>query len=740
MFFITIKKNYFYSVLLLVVIAVNIYLQTLPLTNVFGYEFAAINALLLSFLSGFLVITLLKKNLKEPNKSKKINLTGKLTLLLGIPFFISIINSVFKGFCSFTDGLLFYLVITLPSVIIGTAIGSVVFLLFRKLRYIFFIIIFFAILFIAVLEIYFNPQVYLFNPLFAYFPGTIYDEGITVNLKLLLYRISNVIFFLPLMFFAIRKSFSSAFKSKRFLVISITAIVLIFYFLISPMFGFTTTEARIQVFLTTRIESEHIIFYTDSRIEKDDLEQIVLNSEYYYSQLKKFFKDEPQSRINIYLFFDRTQKKELFGSANADVSKPWLNSVYISFDSWETTLKHELAHCFSAEFGSGVFKLAADFNPSLIEGIAEAADGFYDENDINYLASLAFKNDYRINLSSLFSYLSFFKSVSGLSYIYSGSFVDYLETEFGIEKVKQFYKSNDFINSFNNEMSFVIKKYESYLDTLNSFERKAKADFYFGYKPLISKVCPRFVSSRLEKAWKYYSIKSFEKAENLFHDILYKADNYNALIGLAEIYGDQDSLNKAINLLRKNLPVYAGTGNEYDLKFRLADLYVKVGDEEKASEIYHAISEVKPCRRFELLADTRISLLNNGLIRDYIYGSNYDKYNILKELSSVSYNYSAVPFMIELSKSLEESYKIFLLNFKITPEVKDELSCYAVYKLSEYMMKNSDFINARKFAGLSLRYKDNPNLYKLVNEHYLKTGWFVKNAERVLTKTKFGLN
>ena len=52
------------------------------------------------------------------------------------------------------------------------------------------------------------------------------------------------------------------------------------------------------------------------------------------------------------------------------------------------TLKHEIAHCFTASFGTGIFKLASGFNPALIEGVAEAADGFYDENSIHYLASL----------------------------------------------------------------------------------------------------------------------------------------------------------------------------------------------------------------------------------------------------------------------------------------------------------------------------------------------------------------
>jgi hypothetical protein len=736
----TFKKNYFYFILIAVIIAVNIYLQILPLTNVFGYEFATVNSMLLSFLSGLLIVYLLSKNQKESNKNKNIDIGRKLILMVCIPLFISIMNSVFKGFCSFTDGLLFYTVFTLPSVIIGTALGSVAFLSIKKFRYFIFIIIYIAILFIAVLEIYFNPQVYLYNPIFAYFPGTIYDEGLTVELKLTLYRIFNLLFFLPIMFFAIRKATSSSLKSNKSFFISFTVVVLIFYFFISPLFGFTTTELLLRNHLSSKVESEHSIIYADSRIEKDDLERVTLNSEYYYSQLRNFFNVKPRSKINIYLFFDKSQKKELFGSANADVSKPWLNSVYISFDSWESTLKHELAHCFSAEFGTGIFKLAAGFNPSLIEGIAESADGFYDENNINYLASLAYKNDYRIDLSSLFSSFSFFKSVSNLSYIYSGSFINYLNSKFGIEKVKQFYRSNDFKYSFNTDLITELKNYGLFLDTLNTYGSKAETDFYFGLKPLLSKVCPRYISSRLEEAWKFYSLKSYEKAENIFSNILFKANNYSALIGLTEIYENDDSWDQAIKLLEKNLTVYSGTSNEYDLKFRLADLYIKNGDLTKAEEISQTISEIKPSRRFELLANVRISLINNGTIKDYVLGSDYDKYEILKELNINSYDYSSFLFMIEMSKRLEESYKSFLMNFKNNLDVTDETSCYAVYKLSKYMLKNSDFNNARKLASLALRYMEDPNLFTLVSEHNNKSEWFVKNAYKVLSETKFEMN
>jgi tetratricopeptide (TPR) repeat protein len=226
-----------------------------------------------------------------------------------------------------------------------------------------------------------------------------------------------------------------------------------------------------------------------------------------------------------------------------------------------------------------------DLIQHLIEGVAEAADGFYAENSIHHLASLAYRNDYKVNLNTLFKSFSFFGSVSSLSYIYSGSFIEFLETEYGIEKVKEFYRTNDFHKSFEADLTDVVKNYEMFLDTSSAVVTKHQANYYFGRKSLISKVCPRYISSSLTKAWQYYSEKNYETAGEIFEDILSRAENYSAIVGLSKIYEDTDSLAKAIHLLYSSLEIFNGTSTEYDLRFRLAELYVKIQSLKKRKNI-----------------------------------------------------------------------------------------------------------------------------------------------------------
>ncbi len=121
-------KNYLLSYLS-VILLFNILLLSFPLLNVFGYEFSVFNSVLLTFVSGLYVISLAKND--ENNFAKflrKLKLPA--LLFLTVPFLVSVINSFFTGFCSFSDGLFFYIVITSPSVIIGFACGLVSFVFF----------------------------------------------------------------------------------------------------------------------------------------------------------------------------------------------------------------------------------------------------------------------------------------------------------------------------------------------------------------------------------------------------------------------------------------------------------------------------------------------------------------------------------------------------------------------------------------------------------------------------------
>jgi hypothetical protein len=717
---------------LLSLLLVNLVLLKLPLTNVFGYEFSVINSLLIVLLSGIYTIYFFEINFSKKNRNFIPELFKSLLLFLIIPFSVSVINSATSGFCSFTDGLLFYIVITCPSIIIGISLGLISVLIVNRFRVVLLFMLCFGILMIIAYEIYFNPQVYVFNPFIGFFPGTIYDEGISVSGKLILYRFLNLLFF-GWIISAIIKLKRNKKKRLIFFVVKVLFIPVAF-FLLSPYLGFSTTFGSLTNTLAKSVITEHFIIHFDKRIGKEKIKMLTLNHEYYYQELEKYFEVKLDEKIHSFIFYDNDQKKELFGSRNADVAKPWLNQIYISKMNWEHTLKHELAHCFSAKFGVGFLKLASGLNPMLIEGIAEAADGNYDDNSLHFMAALAYNSGYDVDIKYLFTKFGFYSKASSISYIFAGSFIQYLIDNFGISKFKEYYLTGEFPKSYGLNLNKTLKEYYSFLTNSDYSYTDPQAHYYFGRRSLFQKICPRAISEQLNDGWEQLSNYDFIGAQLSFASIMSKTDNYAALMGLIRTYEKQDSLFEAVKLLKTKIEFYESTSYYYNLELTLADLLIKLDNFKSADSLYKELIKQQPNRKLNYIANTRRELLKKEVIKKYLEGSNYDKYYLLQKLNGRSYNYWSIPIMIYLSKFLDEGYALFLEKLDKKLRVNNYSSSYAAFLISKYMLANNDFVNARKMAGFSLRYNSNINFNIILQEQFSKTRWFLNNGDSLLNK------
>ncbi|MBK7629621.1 MAG: hypothetical protein IPJ23_02675 [Ignavibacteriales bacterium] len=707
-----------------VLFVVSSLLTQLPLTNTFGYEFSVINGLLLSVLAGLQTLNFLRKTDFVISRFIK-----NLLILFLIPFLVIFVHSILTMFCSFVDGLIFYVLIVGTSILFGTAIAFLSDIIAKKYeRVLFFIVIFFTAL-IPILEIYFNPQVFFYSPLIGFFPGNIYDEGLSADWKLFFHQVVVTAFSLSIIFLFLKRT-TFVLKYKFYFMASIILTIYLFQYF-STSFGFSTTFAKLNSILPKQIESEALILHFDD-IDSIQAQLIALNQEYYFLELLDGLKTKPSKKINVYLFNNREQKKTLFGAGNADVAKPWQYSIYISADSWQNTLKHELAHIFTAEFGSGIFKIASGFNPALIEGMAESQDPISNDISIKYLTKVAYNNGYTVDLKSLFTGLSFFKGNSTLAYIYSGAFIDFLINKYGIEKVKKFYGTGGFDSVFKNKIETVQKEFFQDLSFSDSINTKPMADYYFGRLSIIQKVCPRYIGDRLKKGYLKLSENKFNEAEKIFNEINQKTINYSALVGLSEIFLKQNKIDKAINILEENIKKFNNTPYYANISLRLGDLYSINLNDSSSCYCYKKIIIDNPNHQLNYLCKTRLSLLQVNELKNYLEGSDSLKLKILFDLNNKSYNYNSIPIVIGLLNDQKIKYKEAIKTFNKTFVVDNIESSYAAFKLSEYMLYNKDYINARKYAALSLRVKDKNIFYTAMQQQFKKTDWFYKNANRVL--------
>jgi hypothetical protein len=276
-------------------------------------------------------------------------------------------------------------------------------------------------------------------------------------------------------------------------------------------------------------------------------------------EVSKYFKVRPSEKITSFIFASPAQKKRLIGSENADIAKPWLHYIYINSGTYEYTLKHEIAHVITGEFGVTPFKVAHYINPALIEGAATAADDNFNENKLHYIAGLAYKNNFRFPITELFKGLNFFGALSTLSYIYSGSFTGYLISEYGLDKFKEVYRTGNFELIYRKPVEKLEDEYYSFIQNYYEGNNRNKALYIFGRKPIFLRVCPHFVSEKTDDALESFRKGIYDESAYQFSYLMQYSDSYGALSGYISSLIKLKQYKQALKILSRNFLKYNNT-------------------------------------------------------------------------------------------------------------------------------------------------------------------------------------
>lgn len=393
-----------------------------------------------------------------------------------------------------------------------------------------------------------------------------------------------------------------------------------------------------------------------------------------------------------------------------------------------------MLHIFSAEIGNGLFKLAASFNPALIEGFPEAIDNNFDDIELHTIAASAVHFGYKINIKNLFSGLNFFKSFSGLSYLYAGSFSKFLIDNYGLETYVKFYKMNKAEIAFGKTLNKLSEDYYEFLRNYKISLSKEQVDYYFGRASIFQKVCPRQIATELKKAEKFISIENYPEAEKIYKEILNTSTNYTAVTGLANIYYERKHYQKALNLLNKYLNNFSGTPYFYNLKLSVGDFHLLVGDINSALISYNDLISLNPHINLKTLARLRLELYKNGYLKNYLISADSAKFQILVNLNKQKPVLSSLIAMVNLAERLNIHPDIIIDSFNSPVNPTNDEEAYLVYQLSRFFLNKFEIMNARKLASLSLRKSFNSIYYISIKKHFEKCNWFIKNYDSFLTR------
>ncbi len=726
-------------IFLFAITVINLGLIFLPLTNSLGYEFSSVNSIVLFLIGGFFLISKFKSAKEQQSDFLKLVSADKKILIAFafIPLAIGALSTILFSKCPLEDGFYFYIAVTLPAYISGLVFAYLAVFINKRFSVLIFLFFFLILALSSIIEIYRYPEISFFNLLIGYFPGTIYDEDLSVNNLLIAYRLMNIAF-LIIIIFAVDGYYKRMFKNKPLIILLLTFLAVGFYFA-KPMLHFATDKTRLENSLRNKIVSSHFdIFYPDSVFTDKEAEFAGLVHEYYLEQDEAALNIRYKDMIDSYIFENREQKRNLIGAGNANLAKPWLNQIYLNKTSFVVTLKHELVHVLASRFGVTPFKIADGFNSALLEGFAMAVENNYDGYPVHYLARLAYKAGYRIPIEKLFSGMNFFLQASAMSYVYAGSFIKFLSDGYGIDKVEKLYGDMNFKKLFGKNLIELAADYESFISNYKIDFNKYQAQLYFSGQTIFKKYCPRVAASENKKAGRLFNKGNFKAALDIYKSVYGYSNTFDALVGIVNSLSKLNKYEEAEKFLRDEIVKFKKGQYYFYLELLEGDLLVEINKPNDAGTVYDSLFAQNPHIDYRNGVLIRKAFLSRGVdsLTAYLHSSEVGRQAMLLMLNEKEIKYYTIPYMVSLrSKDGNKLEKFFIsIENKVLPN--DFETYYSMMAISKYFLINGDYNNAQIFAVKSLQANlDNDNKHRFV-ENLRMVNWFKNFA----AETKIVIN
>lgn len=406
-------------------------------------------------------------------------LLGAHLALLTIPLVFLTASQLVYPNCAYWTGLYLFAVFTIPSVVFGTAVATAIHAYFSRFRKTAFICAGFLVTLAGVIfDLGFHPQFFTLNHVFGGVLGPVYEQALYLRPGLLVFRAQTLLWSLLLV--ASASATANAVPGIlsrtgiRRVVAGTSAVLIGLIYLFGSPLGINTTHGSIIERLPGHLQTEHFdVYYLPKAMDEDEVQALALEHEYRHAWLRDRLGVEPKERIRSYVYPTVELKLRLTGAGLTDVSPVWLPEpqMHILKSSFGQTFGHELVHVFSREFGLPVIN--ASFLVGMVEGVAvafEPPDGRPPAREQISVATMrASTADVGLNPSPardvvrMMSPSKFWSSRGAVSYTTAGSFVNYLASEYGVDRLRRVYARGDFDNVYDRSLESLAVEWEEYL-------------------------------------------------------------------------------------------------------------------------------------------------------------------------------------------------------------------------------------------------------------------------------------
>jgi tetratricopeptide (TPR) repeat protein len=559
-------------------VVISIALLFFPLVGALGFEYAAVTGFLLSFISVFISAELITSDNKSHSAGKRIS--DRVSSILFINFIIlavvyitGLLGSLFKGDCFIKEGTVFFLLIPAVSVFFSATLGLLSGFVLRRRGFIVGALALVCIFAYALLELYNEPSLFVYNPLFGFFPGPIYDEAIPVTDTLIAYRLITALWgflFLILLYLANGLSYRrvGAWDFLKLIAVG-TALITAYSYEHELGISFDREYITGRILPASYETDNFVIYYDPASTAARHIDLIAGDHEWRYKELSDFLDLDTQEKIRSYVYPDAETRKRVVGAGDTTIANPIHKEIHLIYETFpDPMLKHELTHVMAGDFGTELLRMSPKVG--LLEGLAVAADWSGNGYDPHQWSKAIIENKMAPDIEEITGF-GFWYAPPALAYTLMGSFTRFLIDTYGIEKFKTVYRTGNF-STFGKGLPALVTDWKNFLKGVPAPADISKlAKSKFGAPGIFTASCPRRVAALKAEGFKFYRSDNFGKARESFAEALeYDGSDPVVLNGLAyssyyegdydeavRIAGETDALTQVDRAALENLKANA---------------------------------------------------------------------------------------------------------------------------------------------------------------------------------------
>jgi tetratricopeptide (TPR) repeat protein len=406
--------------------------------------------------------------------------------------------------CSPTFGLAFVPAVALPSALAASALGVLAGFAGRgrpipsALLYAAGIAISLAA---TLLEGWRGPASYLLDPFLGIWPGPIYDEALSLDRRLLLFRLGTLAWTAAMVgaagAVAARRRSPPSRSRNGLAVVALALLAVAAVRVVGARTGDLATRAGMDRVLGGRLTGTRCDLHFPREKPAADAERLLRDCEADVAEVAAALGVSPPPLVKVWLHRSPEEKRRLVGAGRTEFTKPWLAEIQVlDAPGGPPALRHEIVHAVGGALAGGPLGVPARYgvlvDAGLVEGLAVALEVPRGEWTVHEWARAMKDLGLLPPAARLVEPAGFFSAPAARAYGASGSFLAFLLDRRGPGPVRRAYAGVPFAEAFGSPLAPLEADWHAFLDALPvPPELSAAAEARFRPAGLLGRRCAR---------------------------------------------------------------------------------------------------------------------------------------------------------------------------------------------------------------------------------------------------------